>query len=91
VAGGVHLALQIGLYGAAFVVGPAGATRELLGISLYGITSVVTFPFVPLAMRLGWSGVGVLAFALNSAAWAACLYLALGLAARLRRGRRLGA
>ncbi len=88
-AGGLHLALQVGLYVLAFAVGPAGATREILGISLYGITSVVTFPFVPLAERLGWPGVGMLAFPLNSLAWAGGLYVLLGLTARvlLRRAR----
>jgi hypothetical protein len=67
-------------------VGPDGATREILGISLYGIATVVTFPFVYLAERLGWSGTGMLALPLNSVAWAGCVYVALGLVAH-RGGR----
>lgn len=83
-AGGFHLLLQAGLYALGFALGPEGATREVLGISLYGVTSVVTFPFVPLVERLGWSGLGLLALPANSAAWAGGLYLALGLAPRGR-------
>lgn len=64
-------------------MGPEGATHEILGVSLYGIANVLTFPFVHLAERLGWPGTGMLALPLNSAAWAACLYIALSFAARL--------
>jgi hypothetical protein len=56
-------------------------------MSLYGIASVVTFPFVHLAERMGWPGLGMAVLPLNSAAWAGGLYLALSLLARLgRRG-----
>ena len=82
-----HLAAQFGLYALAFAVGPESATREILGVSLYGIASVVTFPFVFLAERFGWAWIGLPALLLNSAAWAGALYLVLGLVARLgRRG-----
>ncbi len=74
------------MYAIGFVVGPSGATRECLGISLYGIASVLTFPFVPLASHLGWP-LGILVFPLNSGAWAACFYLLLGLAAHLAKRR----
>jgi len=84
-AGGIHFALQVGLYGLAFVVGPEGVTREVLGVTLYDVTSVVTFPFVYLSERLGSPGFGMLAFPLNSGAWGGCLYLALTLASRRRR------
>ena len=82
-AGAIHFALQLGLYALSFAVGPEGVTREVLGVSLYDIAKVVTFPFVHLAERLGWSGTGMVALPLNSTAWAACLYVALSLAARL--------
>lgn len=55
------------------------------------MASAVTFPLVYLAERLGWSGFGMLASPLNSGAWAACVYLALSMVARLgRRGARDG-
>ena len=79
----IHFGLQIGLYALAFAVGPEGATREVHGVSLYGIATVVTFPFVFLAERMGWPGFGMLALPLNSGAWGGCLYLALCLVARL--------
>lgn len=85
--GAVHLALQLGVYVLGFAVGPGGATHEVVGISLYGIASVLTFPFVFLAERLGSLGqrLGLLVFPLNSATWAGALYLALGLVAHVRR------
>ncbi|MGZ6098796.1 MAG: hypothetical protein ACXWLL_10405 [Myxococcaceae bacterium] len=85
--GAVHLALQLGVYVLAFAVGPGGATHEVLGISLYGIASVLTFPFLSVAERLGSLGqrLGLLVFPLNSATWACGLYLALGLVAHVRR------
>jgi hypothetical protein len=79
----LHFALQIGIYALGFALGPEAVTRHVLGVSLYGIAGVLTLPFVPLAERFGWSGLGMLLLPLNSAAWGVSLYLALSLAARL--------
>lgn len=64
-----HFVLQIFLYALGFAVGPAAATREVLGMSLYGVAALVTFPIVTLAERLELSGIGVTALLLNSAVW----------------------
>ena len=82
-----HFVTQVGLYALAFAVGPERATREVLGISIYGVASVVTFPFVYLAERLEWTWLGMPALLLNSATWAGTLYFVLALVERLgRRG-----
>jgi hypothetical protein len=85
-----HFSLQLAIYALGFAVGPEAATREVLGVSLYGIASVLTFPLVRLAERLEWSGIGVLLLPLNSAAWGASVYLALGFCAGLGRRRHEG-
>ena len=85
---GIHLGLQFGLYAVGFAVGPEWATREFLGVSLYGIAAVVTFPFVHLAEQSGWPGLGMVALPLNSLAWGGAVWLLLGLADRLRAGRK---
>jgi hypothetical protein len=91
-AAALHLALQVGIYALGFAAGSKADTWRVLGVSLYGIASVLTLPFVPIAERLGWSGIGLLLVPLNSIAWGGSLYLALGLAARpggnLRDGER---
>ncbi len=85
--GGLHFALQIVLYALGFAVGPEAATREVLGVSLHGIAVVVTFPFVTLAERLQWSGVGIAAFLLNSVAWGAAFRFAAAGWAAVRKRR----
>ncbi len=86
-AGAIHLGLQGAVYVLGFAVGPEGTGRELLGVSLYEVAEVLTFPFVPLAEALRWTTLGILAFPLNSIAWAVVVYLALGVAARLLHPR----
>jgi len=48
---------------------------------------VVTFPFVHLAERSGWPGLGMAALPLNSLAWGGAAWLLLTVADRLRTGR----
>ena len=73
----------MGLYALGFALGPQAAERQVLGISLYGVTSAVTFPLVPLAERLGWSGTGMLVLPLNSLVWGAGAYAVAGVVQRV--------
>ncbi len=70
-----HFVAQAGLYAVGFAVGPGGVERKVLGVSIHGMASVVTFPLVPLVERLGGSGVGLVVLPLNSAVWGACAFV----------------
>jgi hypothetical protein len=84
IVGVAHFFSQIGVYVVAAAVGPEAAVREIAGVSLYRMAEVLTFPTVYLAERLAWSGIGALAFVLNSLVWALAAYAVLRLLGRPR-------
>ncbi len=75
--GAIYYILQVFLYVFSLALGPEAATRKTLQISLYGLVTVLTFPFVYLLEKLQWSGWGLSAFFLNSLFWSAIFYLIL--------------
>ncbi|MBN2059558.1 MAG: hypothetical protein JW882_03990 [Deltaproteobacteria bacterium] len=87
--GCIHFFLQVSVYISAFALGPAIVTRRVLGISLYDVAVIITFPFVYLFEKLQWSGFGIGVFVLNSVVWAGIFYLALVAMARKATKRNL--
>ncbi len=85
--GCIHFISQISLYALGFALGPGMTSRTVLGISLYDAAAVITFPFVFLAEKYQWSGLGIGAFFLNSVAWACVFY---GILAATRKLARAG-
>jgi hypothetical protein len=82
VVGIAHFIAQVAIYALAMVVGPGAVEREIAGVSLYRIAEILTFPTIYLAERLAWSGIGALAFVLNSLVWALAAWAIVGVLGR---------
>ncbi|MGA7180498.1 MAG: hypothetical protein WBX11_13040 [Thiobacillaceae bacterium] len=73
--GAANFLAQLVVYIIGFALGPANTTRNVLGISLYDVASVITFPFVYLAEQYQWKTLGMAVFLLNSMVWAGVAFI----------------
>jgi len=83
--GAANLLAQLVVFIIAFALGPAYATRKVLGISLYDVASLVTFPFVYLAEQYQWKTLGMAVFLLNSTVWAGVAFIIFWVKEALKR------